>query len=318
MSTLFTCSNDAAMHSLIAMTKSFVASWILFAVTIASPVAAAPQTPLILKPSSKWHVDYADERCRLVRQFGEGKQTALLFIDLYGPSEYYQMTIAGKFVPKAVQRGVANIQFGPVEEEQKLAFASGTIGTEPALLFSRSARIAPPSAAELLAIKDRSDDEWINLQPISEERKKAVKYLRIGKPLRKPVTLETGSLRGPIAALDRCVENLVASWGVDVEKHKTLTRKAEPLNSPGDWVKSSDYPEKMLMARQPALVNFRLSIGPDGIPTGCHIQATTRPKEFDNAVCKSMMRRARFSPALDAQGQPLASYYQNNVYFRIF
>jgi hypothetical protein len=30
------------------------------------------------------------------------------------------------------------------------------------------------------------------------------------------------------------------------------------------------------------------------------------------------MRRARFSPALDAQGQPLASYYQNNVHFRIF
>jgi hypothetical protein len=30
-----------------------------------------------------------------------------------------------------------------------------------------------------------------------------------------------------------------------------------------------------------------------------------------------VMRRARFSPALDAQGQPLVSYYQNNVYFRL-
>ena len=184
-------------------------------------------------------------------------------------------------------------------------------------MFSRSARIAPPNATELLAIKNRSDDEWINLQPISEDRKKAVKYLRIGKPLRTPVTLETGSLRGPIAALDTCVENLVASWGVDVQKHKNLTQMAEPLKSSGDWIKSSDYPENMLMAGQPALVSFRLSIGPDGVPTACHIQATTRPKEFDNAVCKSVMRRARFSPALDAQGQPLASYYQKNVYFRL-
>lgn len=315
MSALFACRDVPVLSNLLVMTKSFVASLICAALTM--PAAAAAPAPLILKPSSSWHVDYADEPCRLVRQFGEGKQTAVLFMDLYGPSEYFQMTIAGKLVRAAVQKGDANIQFGPSEEEQKLSFVSGTIGKEPALLFSRSARIAPPNAAELLAIKDRSDDEWINLQPISEERKKAVRYLRIGKPLRKPVTLETGSLRGPLAALDTCVENLVTSWGVDVQKHKTLTRKAEPSKSPGDWIKSSDYPENMLMAGQPALVSFRLSIGTDGVPTACHIQATTRPKEFDNAVCKSVMRRARFSPALDAQGQPLASYYQNNVYFRL-
>jgi hypothetical protein len=315
MSALFACDDVPVLSNLLVMTKSFVAS--LICAALAMPAAAAAPAPLILKPSSSWHVDYGDEKCRLVRQFGEGKQTAVLFMDLYGPSEYFQMTIAGKLVRAAVQKGNANIQFGPSEEEQKLSFVSGTIGKEPALLFSRSARIAPPNAAELLAIKERSDDEWINLQPISEERKKAVRYLRIGKPLRKPVTLETGSLRGPLAALDTCVENLVTSWGVDVQKHKTLTRKAEPSKSPGDWIKSSDYPENMLMAGQPALVSFRLSIGTDGVPTACHIQATTRPKEFDNAVCKSVMRRARFSPALDAQGQPLASYYQNNVYFRL-
>jgi hypothetical protein len=315
MSALFACRDVPVLSNLLVMTKSFVAS--LICASLAMPVAAAAPAPLILKPSSTWHVDYADERCRLARQFGDSKQTVLLFVDLYGPSEYFQMTIAGKLVRSAVQKGDANIQFGPSEEEQKLSFVSGTIGKEPALLFSRSARIAPPNAAELLAIKERSDDEWINLQPISEERKKAVRYLRIGKPLRKPVTLETGSLRGPLAALDTCVENLVTSWGVDVQKHKTLTRKAEPSKSPGDWIKSSDYPENMLMAGQPALVSFRLSIGTDGVPTACHIQATTRPKEFDNAVCKSVMRRARFSPALDAQGQPLASYYQNNVYFRL-
>jgi hypothetical protein len=317
MSALFACGYELLLCSLLVMSKSFVASLIFVALAIPAPAAVAAPAPLILKPTSAWQVDYGDEKCRLVRQFGEGKQTAFLFMDLYGPNEYFQLTIAGKFVPTSVQKGDANIQFGPIEEEQKFAFVRGTIGKEPALLFSKSGRIAPPNAAELSAIKDRSDDEWINLQPISEDRKKAVKYLRIGKPLRKPVTLETGSLRGPLAALDRCVENLVASWGVDVEKHKTLTRKAEPLKSPGDWIKSSDYPENMLRAGQPALVSFRLSIGPDGIPTACHIQATTRPKEFDNAVCKSVMRRARFSPALDATGQPLMSYYQNNVYFHL-
>jgi outer membrane biosynthesis protein TonB len=124
-------------------------------------------------------------------------------------------------------------------------------------------------------------------------------------------------MRAPLAALDTCIDNLLTSWGIDVEKHKTLSQQTKPLKSPAKWVVSSDYPVGMLSAGQPALVNFRLSIGPDGAPTGCYIQATTRPKEFDNAVCKSVMKRARFSPALDAQGQPLASYYQNSVYFEI-
>jgi outer membrane biosynthesis protein TonB len=127
--------------------------------------------------------------------------------------------------------------------------------------------------------------------------------------------LETGSMRAPLAALDTCIDNLLVSWGVDVEKHKALSKQVEPLQSPGKWVVASDYPSNMLSAGQPALVNFRLSVGTDGVPTACHIQLTTRPKEFDNAVCKSVMRRARFSPALDATGQPLQSYYQNVVRF---
>jgi hypothetical protein len=73
----------------------------------------------------------------------------------------------------------------------------------------------------------------------------------------------------------------------------------------------------MLGIGQPAIVEFRLSIGADGVPLACHIQETTRPKEFDNAVCKSLMRRARFEPALDATGTAITSYYRNTVRFQI-
>lgn len=318
MVALFTCGGDAVLANMFGMIEAIARSVIVAALTVTSPAAAAAPAPLILKPTSAWQVDYAEERCRLARQFGEGEQIVILLMDRFGPREHFRLTISGKPIKTFVQRGDAKIQFGPSEQEQPIAFVNGTLVKEPALVFSESARIAAPTAAETLAVKDRSDDEWINLQPISEDRKKAVRYLRIGKPLRKPVTLETGSMRSPLAALDTCVETLIASWGVDVEKHKSLSRKAEPLKSPGDWINTSDYPVNMVSVGQPALVSFRLSIGPDGVPTACHIQQTTRPKAFDDAVCKSVMRRARFSPALDAQGQPLASYYQNNVYFKPF
>lgn len=318
MSALSACGDELLLCSLLVMSKSFVASLIFVALAIPAPAAVAAPAPLILKPTSAWQVDYAFERCRLVRQFGEGKQTVFLIMDRFAPTDSFRLTISGQPVKIFVEKGDADIQFGPNEQKQQLAFLKGNLGDDPALVFTRSARIAPPSATEALEMKKADDAEAVVLLSISEDRQKAVRHLRIGKPLRKPVMLEIGSMRGPLAALDTCIDNLLVSWGVDVEKHKTLTKQAKPLQSPGKWIVSSDYPSNMLSAGQPALVNFRLNIGLDGAPTACHIQATTRPKEFDNAVCKSMMRRARFSPALDSQGQPLASYYQNNVYFRIF
>jgi hypothetical protein len=315
MSALFACGDVPVLSNLLVMTKSFVAS--LICAALAMPAAAAAPAPLILKPSSTWHVDYADERCRLARQFGDSKQTVLLFMDRFGPGEYFRLTLAGQLMKTSLEKGDADIQFGPSEQKQQIAFLYGNLGENPALVFASSTRIAAPTAAETLAKKNREKTEDVVIEPISEDRQKAVRYLTVGKPLRKSVTLETGSMRAPLAALDTCIDNLLTSWGVDVEKHKTLSKQAEPLQSPYKWVVSSDYPTNMLSAGQPALVNFRLNIGPDGVPTECHIQATTRPKEFDDAVCKSVMRRARFSPALDAKGQPMPSYYQNVVRFQI-
>jgi len=65
------------------------------------------------------------------------------------------------------------------------------------------------------------------------------------------------------------------------------------------------------------IVNFRLTIGTDGVPTACHIQISTRPEGFEKAVCSGIMKRARFTPARDAKGDPLVSFYVNTVIFNI-
>lgn len=297
------------------ITKAIAAFSIIAAATPA--VAQSSKGPLALKPSSAWHVDYADDRCRLARQFGEGDEQVYAFFDRYGPTEYFRLTVAGKPVKTFVEKADASVQFGPAEAEQKILFYNGNLGQRPALIFAGSMRIAPATASEFAAATKSDDDDPVDFAPIGEARQKAVRYLAIGKPLRRSVTLETGSMRGPLVALDKCIDDLMTTWGIDTEKHKKLTRKLKPRQSPGKWVVSSDYPLDMLASGQPAIVEFRLSVGSDGVPSACHIQSTTRPKEFDDAVCKSVMRRARFDPALDAEGKPLASYYRNTVRFSI-
>lgn len=298
------------------MSKKILGVLAIIATTTPS-FAQSAKEPLSLKPSSAWHVDYADDRCRLARQFGTGDDLVLLFMDRYGPDQSFRLMLAGKPVRSYQEKADAYVQFGPSEAEQKLYYFAGNLSKLPALIFTNRTRLAGPSEAELIAIKNAGPSEWIDLAPIAEERQKAVKYLKVGKPLRRPVMLETGGMLGAFKALDTCIDNLMTTWGIDVERHKQLTRRVVPQQSPGKWVVSSDYPLDMLRSGQPAIVEFRLSVDVGGKATACHIQSTTRPKEFDDAVCKSVMRRASFDPALDAQGKPLASFYRNTVRFQI-
>jgi outer membrane biosynthesis protein TonB len=67
-----------------------------------------------------------------------------------------------------------------------------------------------------------------------------------------------------------------------------------------------------IMGKQ-ALVNFRLSVRAQGVPTACEVQSSYNDKKFDEVTCAALMRRARFSPALDAKGQPVLSYFLRTV-----
>lgn len=289
---------------------------IAFAIS-SSAFAKASREPTRIEPTTPWQMKYAEDLCQLTREFGEGDQKVRLVFDQYGPGEEFRLTVIGKLLRGATNQKQASLTFGPLEKEQKLLFYKAKSNGIAAFLFPGGGRIASPDDAELAANKKNGAENWVPFSPVSSEREAAVRYLLIGKPLATPVLLETGSLKTPLASLDKCADAMVEAWGIDAQKHRALTRSVTPNNNPGDWLNWSDYPSNMVRARQPALIAFRLIVGTDGTPTACSIQSTTGGKEFDDAVCKSVMQRARFDPALDADGKPIVSYYQNRVRFSI-
>lgn len=295
----------------------FIVLIITTSALLSQPVAAQKQ-PLTLNPSSKWIASYDEDSCRLIRQFGSGNDSVVAIFDRFGPNDRFQLTLAGKPVKARSESRPARLKFGPIEEQQDVDFFTGSLGEDkPALIFQSSLRIAAINEAEQKAFKKWDKNSDYQLPPISAERKAAVTYLSIGRPLRKPIELQLGSMEKPFAALSTCIDELMTHWGIDIEKHKNLSRTARPDSNPGNWVNAYDYPTNMLRQGQPAVVQFRVDIDDKGEVTGCHIQKTTRPKEFDDAVCKSLMKRARFLPALDAEGQPIASYWRSTVRFQI-
>ena len=210
------------------------------------------------------------------------------------------------------------MKFGDHETEQEIEFLSGDLGDDmPAMVFTRTVSFAPKTKEELDAEKNAKPDDNNIPKPISAERQDAITYLSVGSPLRQTILLETESMEKPMAALSTCIDDLMTTWGIDVAKHKSLTRATATKGNPGRWISPNDYPIDMLIAGQSAIIEFRISVDAQGNATACHIQATTRPKEFDNAVCKAMMKKAKFFPALDAAGDPIASYYKNSVLFEV-
>lgn len=63
-----------------------------------------------------------------------------------------------------------------------------------------------------------------------------------------------------------------------------------------------DYPAAALAAREQGMVGFALDVGPNGQVSGCTITRSSGSTALDDATCRVIRSRARFTPALDAGG----------------
>lgn len=285
---------------------------------------AAVKEPLVLQPASQWVLDYADDSCRMVRTFGEGEEKTIFILERYEPGDRFSLIVGGDPLKAQLYTDTA-FRFGPDGYEEEGAFRTGEMGEySPIVLGSGLFLAAPPDLGERGGAEARDADAGASDagttsvfdQAIAFEQE-AIAWLEIQRGKRRPVRLALGSMGPPMAAMRKCTEELLTHWGIDLESHRALTRKALPKGNPGHWVVSRDYPGDLASKGVEGLVHFRLSVSAEGVPTDCHIQRSIRSRDFDEAVCNALMRRARFEPALDSQGRPVASYWRSTVNFLV-
>ncbi len=68
------------------------------------------------------------------------------------------------------------------------------------------------------------------------------------------------------------------------------------------YITDEDYPADALRNEQSGTTGFRLEIGPDGRVTNCSITRSSGASSLDNATCRILRSRARFTPATDSSG----------------
>lgn len=109
----------------------------------------------------------------------------------------------------------------------------------------------------------------------------------------KPLPVETSTPAPPVHRLDPVA--------------------AKPLGQMGSWASPEDYPSLDLNAEHEGTTRFSLTIGADGRVSSCTVTGSSGWPGLDNATCKLITRRAKFSPALDESGQPTAGGFANAV-----
>lgn len=95
------------------------------------------------------------------------------------------------------------------------------------------------------------------------------------------------------------------------------TRRSASVNrdpipiQPVDWFTAADIPTIHHM--RSTTVNFVLAVGADGSVTSCAINEPSEYPLLDKTTCRKLTQRARFQPATNAAGQPIAGEFSGSV-----
>jgi TonB family protein len=117
------------------------------------------------------------------------------------------------------------------------------------------------------------------------------------------------------ARLQQCSDAVARQWGVDPKALASLDFQPEGT---GGWLSYQDYPRDALDANHSGTVVARLTVNEAGKVTGCTVVASSGMKSMDEVTCRSALKRAKYKPAIGADGQPKAVTFITFATFRVW
>lgn len=94
---------------------------------------------------------------------------------------------------------------------------------------------------------------------------------------------------------------------------KFQPKAASPRGNPGSWANTNDYPSRALREEREGVTAFTVQIDANGRVSSCTVTRSSGSPDLDDTTCKLISRRARFKPATDGNGDPVASSWSSKV-----
>ncbi len=285
--------------------RSIIAAGLMAALMLPSLAAAKDDPVISLAKVTKWEMKYNPDSCQLITAFGKDDDRVVMVLSREQPIDFFDLQLFGKSLG---YNGIAvpiELTFGANGQPMKFGGIALTVSGAEKLPVIR-----------MTGVRIDGWHDWkdpAKVPQVTPQQEAAVTAITFKKPGGKRYRLETGSMGAPLAAMRACTTDLVKAWGYDPAVLESLSRPPLPIGSPGKWLRSNDFPDKSLLQGHNGLVRFRLDVDASGQPVGCTVLYRTNPDEFADLSCKLVLQRAHFTPALDASGEPVKSYYITNI-----
>ena len=251
---------------------------------VPTPAAAAP-----LQPTGQWNMQYTPTSCEAKRRFGA---VAIAIVPgALGESTRVMLELPGKAVRARQYPAIVDPRDGRnVEKATALLFPLTKSGTRGVYTVLPNALVDRLMASGTMS-----------LEVGNPKMKIAVKYAN--------VSLALGSTKSLQKALDACMTDLRTQWGMVEGK---LPKPAIASYAKGDVrsiFKSEDYPEEAADAGQSGTTRYLLMIARDGSVMDCVVAESSGVASLDAMGCQVIRERAKFKPAIDANGKPTIDTY---------
>ena len=272
----------------------------LAAVALAMPGTALAKTESFA-PTGPWAIDYADHSCKLMRNFSNGERELTFGLQRAELGPRLMLEIAGETVDFATRAGTVKYRYGPGGSEREDGLAR---------LFNALRIGDAPLQDEFVGSRD-----WTGWSYNSErDAAKAIDSVSVRGTFGDEIVLQLGPMEAPIEALQTCVDDLMEEWGLEPRRLAAASRHALPTSDPQTWLGKEDYPREMLQARRGGAVHVRLIVNEQGRVARCIGIASEG--SLGDVTCNALIERARFVPALDAEGQPMTGLFVSDAIFR--
>ncbi|PAX09708.1 TonB family protein [Sphingomonas lenta] len=84
-----------------------------------------------------------------------------------------------------------------------------------------------------------------------------------------------------------------------------LSRGLQPRGDQGYWFPRDSYPAAARRAGAEGRVSVTVDVGVTGRVTGCRVAVSSGNEDLDQTTCRLATRNGRFTPALNAAGEPV-------------
>jgi len=96
-----------------------------------------------------------------------------------------------------------------------------------------------------------------------------------------------------------------------------ISKAAGPKGDPAAWFSTDDYPPGALRDQREGVTKIAYVINEQGRIDSCNVTGSSGSPDLDDTSCRLMLRRGRFSTALDQSGRPIKSSGTRNVRWQI-